>query len=696
MTEKHGNLSIDSDNLFPIIKKWLYSDHDIFYRELISNGCDAITKLKKLDMMGEYSLPADYKGKIQVLVNPDEKTIKIIDNGLGMTADEVEEYISHIAFSGATDFIEKYKDKSNDDQIIGHFGLGFYSAFMVADEVTIDTLSYKEGSTPVHWSCDGGTEYNMEDGDMDDVGTEITLYLNDDCLEFANEYRAREVIEKYCSFMPTEIYLAKENAPEEYETIDKADKRDTDTVIEEIHEDAKYEEKENDKGEKEQVEVSPAKDQLKIVKRPVPLNDTTPLWTKSPNECTDEEYKEFYRKVFLDYKEPLFWIHLNMDYPFNLKGILYFPKINTEYDSIEGTIKLYNNQVFIADNIKEVIPEFLMLLKGVIDCPDLPLNVSRSALQNDGFVKKISEYITKKVADKLIGMCKTDKEAYEKYWDDISPFIKFGCLKDEKFCDKINDYILFKDINDKYQTLPELLAPVAEDEKSDAESADASDDTKKADNTDANASDENKEPEKNTVYYVTDVVQQGQYIKLFKEQGMNAVILDHNIDTSFITQLEQRNDHYKFMRIDADLTESLKDESGADLTEATTTLSEVFKKALNNDKLTVKVENLKNADVASVLTLSEQGRRMQDMMKMYAAGGMGGMDPSMFAADQTLTLNANNELVKYILDNKDSEHVPMFAEQLYDLAMLSNQPLSVDQMTKFVKRSNDIMLLLTK
>ena len=696
MTEKHGNLSIDSDNLFPIIKKWLYSDHDIFYRELISNGCDAITKLKKLDMMGEYSLPADYKGKIQVLVNPDEKTIKIIDNGLGMTADEVEEYISRIAFSGATDFIEKYKDKSNDDQIIGHFGLGFYSAFMVADEVTIDTLSYKEGSTPVHWSCDGGTEYNMEDGDMDDVGTEITLYLNDDCLEFANEYRAREVIEKYCSFMPTEIYLAKENAPEEYETIDKADKRDTDTVIEEIHEDAKYEEKENDKGEKEQVEVSPAKDQLKIVKRPVPLNDTTPLWTKSPNECTDEEYKEFYRKVFLDYKEPLFWIHLNMDYPFNLKGILYFPKINTEYDSIEGTIKLYNNQVFIADNIKEVIPEFLMLLKGVIDCPDLPLNVSRSALQNDGFVKKISEYITKKVADKLIGMCKTDKEAYEKYWDDISPFIKFGCLKDEKFCDKINDYILFKDINDKYQTLPELLAPVAEDEKSDSESAGASDDTKKADNTDANASDENKEPEKNTVYYVTDVVQQGQYIKLFKEQGMNAVILDHNIDTSFITQLEQRNDHYKFMRIDADLTESLKDESGADLTEATTTLSEVFKKALNNDKLTVKVENLKNADVASVLTLSEQGRRMQDMMKMYAAGGMGGMAPSMFAADQTLTLNANNELVKYILDNKDSEHVPMFAEQLYDLAMLSNQPLSVDQMTKFVKRSNDIMLLLTK
>ena len=701
MANKHGNLSIDSDNLFPIIKKWLYSDHDIFYRELISNGCDAITKLRKLDMMGEYSLPADFKAKIQVLVNPEEKTIKIIDNGLGMTADEVEEYINRIAFSGATDFIEKYKDKSNDDQIIGHFGLGFYSAFMVADEVTIDTLSYKEGAVPVHWSCDGGTEFDMVDGDKDDVGTEITLFLNEDCLEFANEYRAREIIEKYCSFMPTEIYLTKENAPEEYETIDKADKLDTDTVVEEIHEEAKYEEKENENGEKEQVEVSPAKDKLKIVKRPVPLNDPAPLWTKNPSECTDDEYKAFYRKVFMDYKEPLFWIHLNMDYPFNLKGILYFPKINTEYDSIEGTIKLYNNQVFIADNIKEVIPEFLMLLKGVIDCPDLPLNVSRSALQNDGFVKKISEYITKKVADKLIGMCKTDKESYEKYWDDISPFIKFGCLKDEKFCDKMNDYILFKDINDKYQTLPELLAPV-EEAKDDRAEADKTDDknteaeasaTENADNTEAEA---DKEPEKKTVYYVTDVNQQGQYINLFKEQGMNAVILDHNIDTSFITQLEQRNSDYQFMRIDADLTDALKSDSDTDLTEAANTLTEVFKSALNNDKLTIKVENLKNADVASVLTLSEQGRRMQDMMKMYAMGGMGGMDPNMFAADQTLTLNANNELVQYILNNKDSEHVPMFAEQLYDLAMISNQPLSVEQMTKFVKRSNDIMMLLTK
>lgn len=696
MENKHGSLSIDSENLFPIIKKWLYSDHDIFYRELISNGCDAITKLKKLDMMGEYSLPADYKAKIKVIVNPEEKTLKFIDNGLGMTADEVEEYINQIAFSGAADFIEKYKDKSNDDQIIGHFGLGFYSAFMVADEVTIDTLSYKEGATAVHWSCDGGTEFDMVDGDMDQIGTEITLYLNEDCLEFANEYRAREVIEKYCSFMPTEIYLEKANAPEEYETIDKEDRRETDKVIEEIHEEAKTEEKENENGEKEIVEISPAKDKLKIVKRPVPLNDITPLWTKNPNECSDDDYKAFYRKVFMDYKEPLFWIHLNMDYPFNLKGILYFPKINTEYDSIEGTIKLYNNQVFIADNIKEVIPEFLMLLKGVIDCPDLPLNVSRSALQNDGFVKKISEYITKKVADKLIGMCKTEKESYEKYWDDISPFIKYGCLKDEKFCDKMNDYILFKDINDKYQTLPELLVPVEEEktEENGENTENADNDTAgSAETTDNENDTEEKEPERATVYYVTDKVQQGQYIAMFKEQGMNAVILDHNIDTSFITQLEQRNEHYQFMRIDADVTDALKDES-ADLSDATATLTEIFKSALNNDKLTVKAEALKNEELASVLTLSEQGRRMQDMMKMYSMGAP--MDPNMFAADQTLTLNANNALVKFILENKDSEHVPMFAEQLYDLALISNQPLSPEAMTKFVKRSNEIMLMLAK
>ena len=686
MTEKHGNLSIDSDNLFPIIKKWLYSDHDIFYRELISNGCDAITKLKKLDMMGEYSLPADYKGKIQVLVNPDEKTIKIIDNGLGMTADEVEEYISRIAFSGATDFIEKYKDKSNDDQIIGHFGLGFYSAFMVADEVTIDTLSYKEGSTPVHWSCDGGTEYNMEDGDMDDVGTEITLYLNDDCLEFANEYRAREVIEKYCSFMPTEIYLAKENAPEEYETIDKADKRDTDTVIEEIHEDAKYEEKENDKGEKEQVEVSPAKDQLKIVKRPVPLNDTTPLWTKSPNECTDEEYKEFYRKVFLDYKEPLFWIHLNMDYPFNLKGILYFPKINTEYDSIEGTIKLYNNQVFIADNIKEVIPEYLMVLKGVIDCPDLPLNVSRSALQNDGFVNKISEYISKKVADKLSGMCKTKREDYEKYWDNISPFIKFGCLKDEKFCDKMKDAVLFKNLDHKYLTLKDCI----EANGGTVEDPNAKTEDNKADDQNT----EKKEEDKTIIYYVTDEIQQSQYINMFKKQGMDAVILGHNIDSPFITQLEQRNQNIKFQRIDADVTAGAKEEVAEEEKEAfqktSDSLVEIFRKELGDEKLDVKIEKLKDENIASMMTLSEENRRMQEMMKMY---GMSGMD---MGTTSTLILNANHPLVQYVVDHKGSENTSIICKQLYDLAMLAHKPLNPEEMTAFVKRSNKIMMLLTK
>ena len=646
MAEKHGNLSINSDNLFPIIKKWLYSDHDIFYRELISNGCDAITKLKKLDMMGEYQLPSDFKPQVQIIVNPEEKTLKFIDNGLGMTMEEVDEYINQIAFSGATDFIEKYKDKANDDQIIGHFGLGFYSAFMVADRVTIDTLSYKEGATPVHWSCDGGTEFDMEDGTKEGVGTEITLYLNEESLQFANEYRAREVIEKYCSFMPTPIYLSKANA---------------ETTEEE----------------------------------PKPLNDTNPLWAKNPKDCTEEEYKEFYRKVFLDYKEPLFWIHLNMDYPFNLKGILYFPKINTEYDSIEGTIKLYNNQVFIADNIKEVIPEFLMLLKGVIDCPDLPLNVSRSALQNDGFVKKISEYITKKVADKLSGMCKTEKENYEKYWDDISPFIKFGCLKDGKFCDKMNDYILFKNLEDEYLTLPELLI---KEEEAKAVDADGNPVEAEVVNTDTDkAGDAEEKDDRKVVYYVTDKVLQGQYIKLFKEQNMQAVILDHNIDTSFITQLEQRNEHYKFMRIDADLTESLKAETAADeLTEVTDTLTEVFKNALNNDKLTVKVEKLKNESISSIITLSEEGRRMQDMMKMYAMNGMGAMDMSMFAADQTLTLNANNALVKYIFEHKDSEHVPMFCEQLYDLAVLANQQLSVDAMTKFVERSNKIMMLLTK
>ena len=693
MENKRGSLSITSENIFPVIKKWLYSDHDIFYRELISNGCDAITKLKKLDMMGEYELPEDYKAKIQVIVSPEDKTLTFIDNGLGMTAEEVEEYINQIAFSGATDFLEKYKDKASEEQIIGHFGLGFYSAFMVADEVHIDTLSYKEGAKAVHWECDGGTEFEMGDGDKTEVGTKITLFLNEDCLEFANEYRAREVIEKYCSFMPTEIYLSKKDAPEEYETIDVADKRDTDTVIEEIHTDAKMEEKEKEDGSKEMVEVEPAKDQLKIVKRPVPLNDTNPLWTKNPSECTDEDYIAFYRKVFMDYKEPLFWIHLNMDYPFNLKGILYFPKINTEYDSIEGTIKLYNNQVFIADNIKEVIPEFLMLLKGVIDCPDLPLNVSRSALQNDGFVTKISEYITKKVADKLIGMCKTDKENYEKYWDDISPFIKFGCLKDNKFCDKMNDYILFKDIDGKYTTLPELL--VAE-EKTEEKATDENGETVDVEEVkeDAGAAEGEPEDKRKTIFYVTDMQQQSQYINLFREQGMNAVVLDHTIDNSFITQLEQRNQDYKFLRIDADLTENLVEEaSEEDLKAAQDALSALFKKACGKDNLTVKVEKFKNKDISSMLTVSEESRRMQEMMKMY---NMYGMDPSMFGGDETLVLNVDNDLVKYMFEHADGENVEMFAQQLYDLACLANKPLAPEAMTAFVARSNKIMMLLAQ
>ena len=606
---KTGNLSINSENIFPIIKKWLYSDHDIFVRELVSNGCDAITKLKKLEAMGQYTFPDNYKAKIEVICDPDAKTLKFIDNGLGMDEDEVEKYITQIAFSGATDFLEKYKDKANNDEIIGHFGLGFYSAFMVADDVHIDTLSYKEGAKPVHWECDGGSEYSIGDGEKATVGTEITLFLNEESVEFANEYRVREVLEKYCSFMPTEIFLSKANAPQEYETIDESELRDDDVVVEHIHEDAKTEEKENDKGEKETVVVSPAKDQVKINKRPVSISDTHPLWTKHPNECTEEEYKEFYRKVFMDYKEPLFWIHLNMDYPFNLKGILYFPKINTEYDSIEGTIKLYNNQVFIADNIKEVIPEFLMLLKGVIDCPDLPLNVSRSALQNDGFVKKISDYITKKVADKLTGMCKTDRENYEKYWDDISPFIKYGCIKEPKFSEKVLDYTLLKDLNGKYFTLPDYIASVkpAEEEKTEEKAEETTDSAEKKE--------DEKKPQ-TTIYYVTDEIQQSQYINMFREQGMNAVILKHNIDSAFITHIEREKEkeNVHFQRIDADVTSDFKEEVSADeLKEETDALTELFRKALGKDKLEVKVEKLKNENISSMVTLSEESRRMQDM-----------------------------------------------------------------------------------
>ena len=698
MGTKRGNLSIDSENIFPIIKKWVYSDHDIFMRELVSNGCDAITKLKKLDMMGEYELPDDYKGKIQVLVNPEEKTLKFIDNGLGMTAEEVEEYITQIAFSGATQFLEKYKDKTTEDEMIGHFGLGFYSAFMVADEVHIDTLSYKEGASAIHWVSQGGTEYEMQDGSKTEVGTEITLFLNEDCLEFANEYRAREVLEKYCSFMPVEIFLAKENAEPEYETIDEEDVLDTDEVIEHITEEVK----EGEEGE--------PKKKAKIVKRPVSLSDTHPLWTKNPSECSKEDYIDFYRKVFMDYKEPLFWIHLNMDYPFNLKGILYFPKINTEYDSVEGKIKLYNNQVFIADNIKEVIPEFLMVLKGVIDCPDLPLNVSRSALQNDGFVNKVADYISKKVADKLNGMFKTDRENYEKYWDDISPFLKFGCLKDEKFGNKIKDSMLYKNLDHKYLTLEEYLketAALADAENTDAENADTENtenvgDTAAAETTDETAepdagSEEEKKEEQIVVYYVTDEQQQSQYIKMFKEQSQDAVILTHNIDTPFITYMEQHNENIKFQRIDADVHDSLKDEVTEEEKESfqktTESLVEIFRKELDNEKLDVKVEKLKDNQVASMAVLSEESRRMQEMMRMY---GMAGMDPGMFGSQITLILNANHPLVQFVVEHKRSKSVPIICKQLYDLAILAHKPLNPEEMTAFVQRSNEIMMLLTK
>ena len=684
MAVKKGTLSIDSENIFPIIKKWVYSDHDIFVRELVSNGCDAITKLKKLDMMGEYELPEGYKPKIEVIVNPEEKTMKFIDNGLGMTAEEVEEYITQIAFSGATQFLEKYKDKTTEDDMIGHFGLGFYSAFMVADEVQIDTLSYKEGAKPVHWASEGGTEYEMQDGNKTTVGTEITLYLNEDSLEFANEYRAREVLERYCSFMPTEIFLSKANAEPEYDTIDEDDVLDTDTVVEHITE----EPKEGEEGE--------PKKKAKIVRRPVSISDTHPLWTKNPSECTKDDYIDFYRKVFMDYKEPLFWIHLNMDYPFNLKGILYFPKINTEYDSIEGKIKLYNNQVFIADNIKEVIPEFLMVLKGVIDCPDLPLNVSRSALQNDGFVNKVADYISKKVADKLNGMFKTDRENYEKYWDDISPFIKFGCLKDEKFGEKMKNSMLYKNLDHKYMTLEDIIKEAKGEEADAAKTEEAKAEETKTDAEESKDADA-KEEEKTRIFYVTDEVQQSQYINMFKAQGQDAIILTHNIDSAFITYLEQKHQEVQFLRIDADVHDSLKDEVAEDEKEefqkTTDSLVEIFRKELGNEKLDVKVEKLKDENVASMAVLSEENRRMQEMMKMY---GMGGMDASMFGSQATLVLNANHPLVQFLVANKDSKNASIICKQLYDLAMLAHKPLSPEEMTAFVKRSNDIMMLLTK
>ena len=692
---QNGKIGVTTENIFPVIKKFLYSDHEIFLRELVSNAVDATQKLRT------YASTGEFKGEmgdttVRVSLDTEKKTLTVSDAGIGMTAEEIDRYINQIAFSGVQDFMEKYKDKANEDQIIGHFGLGFYSAFMVADRVTIDTLSWKEGATPVRWESEGGINFEMSEGDKSEVGTTITLYLSEDSLEFANEYRVREVLTKYCSFMPVEIFLSKEGAEQEYETIDKEELREDDVVVENIVEEAKTEEKENDKGEKEVVEISPAKDKVKINKRPVSISDINPLWMKHPNECTDDEYKEFYRKVFMDYKEPLFWIHLNMDYPFNLKGILYFPKINTEYDSIEGKIKLYNNQVFIADNIKEVIPEFLMVLKGVIDCPDLPLNVSRSALQNDGFVNKVADYISKKVADKLNGMFKTDRENYEKYWDDISPFIKFGCLKDEKFGEKMKNSMLYKNLDHKYMTLEDIIKEAKGEEADAAKTEETKEEETKTDAEESKDTDA-KEEEKTRIFYVTDEVQQSQYINMFKAQGQDAIILTHNIDSAFITYLEQKHQEVQFLRIDADVHDSLKDEVAEDEKEefqkTTDSLVEIFRKELGNEKLDVKVEKLKDENVASMAVLSEENRRMQEMMKMY---GMGGMDASMFGSQVTLVLNANHPLVQFLVTNKDSENVSIICKQLYDLAMLAHKPLNPEEMTAFVKRSNDIMMLLTK
>jgi hypothetical protein len=677
MEQKKGSLSINSENIFPIIKKWLYSDHDIFIRELVSNACDAITKLKKLSLIGEYEEGKSEDYKIYVEISPKDKTISFTDNGIGMDYKEVDEYINRIAFSGARDFLDKYKDKTNEEQIIGHFGLGFYSAFMVADKVEIDTLSYKSGSEAVHWESQSGTEYEMSEGSAKNHGTRITLHLNDNSYEFSNEYRVREVLNKYCAFMPVEIYLKDKDAGELTEIIDVADLKESDVVLENITEPAKTEEKTLEDGSKEVVEVAPAREKAKIRKREVAVNDTTPLWTKHPNECSDEEYKEFYRKVFMDYKEPLFWIHLNMDYPFNLKGILYFPKINTEYDSIEGTIKLYNNQVFIADNIKEVIPEFLMLLKGVIDCPDLPLNVSRSALQNDGFVKKISDYISKKVADKLSGMCRTDRENYEKYWDDIAPFIKFGCLKDEKFADKVKDGILFKDIYDKYKTFKDLELEEAKEEENKEESSEEPNDKKE-----------------NKIYYVNDVNAQSQYINMFKEAKKEAVVLPHNIDMPFIQSLEAKMKDVRFIRIDGELSEELAGE------EVNETEKENFDKLvqrakdyLSQDKIDIEVKNLKNDSLASLLIISEESRRMEDMMKQYA---MMGLDPSMFGGntDKTLVLNSSHSLVKKLLSAENKDNEKLIIEHLYDLAQLSNASLSPERMSAFIQRANSILAMI--
>ncbi len=621
-----GNLSINSENILPVIKKWLYSDSDIFLRELVSNGCDAVNKLKKLVDMGEAKVADDEKYKITVRLDKENSVIEVVDNGIGMTADEIKEYITQIAFSGANDFITKYQEQMGDggNDIIGHFGLGFYSAFMVADKVEIDSLSYGDGTQAAHWVCDGGIEYELDESSRGERGTTVTLHIGEDSKDFLDKWKLKEILEKYCYFMPIEIYL------------------------EDIEELKKESEKPIEDDEKDE---------------PKPINDIAPLWLKKPSECTDEEYKAFYHKVFMDFNEPLFWIHLNMDYPFRLKGILYFPKLKHELESIEGQVKLYNNQVFIADNLKEVIPEFLLLLKGTIDCPDLPLNVSRSFLQNDGYVTKMSKYITKKVADKLNSLFKKSRDEYSKFWDDISPFIKYGCMREHDFFDKVKENLLFRTTEGEYVTLGEYK-------------------------------DKAKEKHENKVFYVSDPQQQAQYIKMFKDNGMEAVVLDTKLDIPFVSFMEAYGEGVRFERIDSAVTEMLKGE-GETSEEQQKALEELFKADLGKENLKIKVEALTSDEVSAMIELSEQSRRMQEMSVMYGMSGLNNMP-----ADETLVLNANNPVVKKLFELKDSDDrkddVSLICKQIYDLAVMSHRALTNEEMTEFISRSNKILGIMAK
>lgn len=623
MIHESGSISVNTADIFPIIKKWLYSDKDIFLRELVSNGSDAISKLKRLSSLGEANVEEDVHYQVRVVLDKDNKTIQVIDNGIGMTADEVKKYINQLAFSGAEEFLAKYKDQKDEaNQIIGHFGLGFYSAFMVSEKIEIDTLSYQDGEEAVKWICSGGTDFDMEASNRSERGTVITLHIAEDSIEFLEAYQIRQILEKYCAFLPIEIYFEDKGAKEE-----------------EIKE-----------GEEPEA--------------PKPINDTKPLWMKKPSECTEDEYKEFYQKVFNDFQEPLFWIHLNVDYPFHLQGILYFPKLRNEFENMEGQIKLYNNQVFVADNIKEVIPEFLLLLKGVIDCPDLPLNVSRSFLQNDGYVKKISAHISKKVADKLTGLFKTERENYNKYWDDISPFIKYGCMRDDKFYDRVKDIIIYKTTSEDHTILKDYL-------------------------------DRNSDKHKDQVFYISDEKQQAQYIRMFKENDLEAVYLSTMIDSHFMQFLEMKDTCVKFSRVDSDISDAMREKSDSEDTDndkaLQIALEAMFKEAISKDSLKIQVEALKTSDIPAVILLSEQSRRMQEMSMRFG----GGMSMGMFPSEQTLVLNTKNALIAKLEQLKDredkKEDVKLICQHVYDLAMLSHKTLEPDEMAQFVQRSNQIL-----